>query len=77
MCYVFQNRLDFKKKIDGDLIEKMRCVKRQSVIEFGDYNIATTVYALDINYKTTVSNTTNEIRYFLEQNNTLRENFFK
>ena len=44
----FLNRLDFIEIINGVLFEDMRCVKGQLVIEFGDYNIATMVYALDI-----------------------------
>ena len=50
MKYVlrFLNWLDFIEKINGDLVEEMRSIKRPLVIEFGDYNIATMAYALDI-----------------------------
>ena len=40
----FLNRLDLKEKIDGDLIEEMKCVKRRLVFEFEEYSIATMLY---------------------------------
>ena len=43
----FLNQLDFKEKKDVDIIEEMRGVPGQLVIEFGDFNIATMVNALD------------------------------
>ena len=65
-----------KRKNDVDLIEVMRFVKRQLVTEFGVYNIATMLYALDTFDEMIVSITTNKIDDFLEQNNTLRERIF-
>ena len=69
----FLGRLDFIEKTNGDLVEEMRCTKRQLVIEFGDYNIATMIFALDIIDKMIVLNTTNELNALSEKNNSLRE----
>ena len=65
----FLNQLDFKKR-DGDLIEEMTCVKRQFVIEIGDYKIVTMIYVLDIFDEIIVLNVTDEINDFLEQSST-------
>ena len=57
----FLNQLDFKERINGDLVEEMRCIKRQFVIEFGDYNMATMVYALYVFDEMIVLFITNEL----------------
>ena len=71
----FLNRLDFKEILDGDLIEEMGCVKRQLVIEFGDYDIATMVYAPDNIDKMIVLIITNKLIDFKKQKDTLRKKF--
>ena len=72
---MFFNQLDFIEKIDSDLIEDMTCIKRQLVIEFGDYSIATVVYALDITVEIFVSILTNQLNDLLVKNNSLPEKY--
>ena len=72
----FLNRLNFFEKIIGDLVEEMRCKKRRLVIDFGEYSIATMVYALDIINEMIVLIITNELNDFLEKNNSLREKIY-
>ena len=67
----FLNRLDFNGKIKSDLIEELRCIKQQLVIEFGDYNTATVIYALDIPDEMIVLIITNELNARLDKKNTL------
>ena len=73
--FYFLSRLDFIEKTNGDLVEEMRCIKRQLIIEIGDYNIATMIYALDIIDEMIVLITTNELNALSEKNNSLREKF--
>ena len=70
----FLNRLKFIEKTNSELIEEMRCKKRQLVFEFGNYNTATIIYALDIIDEMIFSIITKEMRDVLEKNNSLREN---
>ena len=72
----FLSRLDFIEKINSDLFEEMRCIKRQLVIEFGVHNIAAMIYALGIIDEMVVLMIANEIDVLSEKNNSLRENFF-
>ena len=65
----FLNRLDFIEKLNDDVVEKLRCVKKQLVIEFGECNMATMIYATDIIGEKVVLIITNEINDLLEKNN--------
>ena len=53
----------------------MRCIKLQLVIEFGEYNIATMVYALDILSEMIVSIKTNKLNDLLEKKTPYEKNF--
>ena len=63
----FFNRVNFFEKINGDLVEEMRCIKRQLLIEFGEYTMATMVYASDIIDEMIVSLITKEIKDYIEK----------
>ena len=66
-------RVDFFEKVISDLIEEMRCLKRQLVFEFGDDNIVTMIYGLDIIDEMVVLFKPNELNALSEKNNSLRE----
>ena len=51
----------------------MKCIKRQLVIEFRDYNIATMIYALEIIVEMVVPIIANELNSLLKKNSSLRE----
>ena len=73
MCYVFYTALIFFEKVNDDHVEDMRCIKRQSFIEFGDYKIITMVYALDTIDEMIVLKITIELKGLLEKSNCSRE----
>ena len=72
-CVMFFKPTRFIEKVNSDLIEAMRCKKRQLVVEFGDYKIATMIYALDIIAEMVVLIITNELNPLLEKNDSLPE----
>ena len=65
----FLNRFDFIENMNDDVVEKLRCVKKQLVIEFGEYIMATMIYATDIIGEKVVLIITNEINDLLEKIN--------
>ena len=75
-CVIFLHRLDFFEKINSDLIEKMRCIKHQLILEFGDYNMATMIYALDIIDEMIVSIITIDLKDLVEKNISCEKIFY-
>ena len=68
------NELDFIGQTNPDLFEKMKCVKQRLVIELEDCNLSKLKYVSNFSDDMKVLIITNELKDFVEKNNSLWEN---
>ena len=72
----YLNILDFTDRVSNDDFENLRCVKKNLVKEFDEYNLNKLIQVLCLVDRVMFSTTTGTLDHILDSTHTLTENIF-